>query len=1783
MLALLRHKARRLCLPHSQIKTPALAALPLLTSPRLSSRVGASDRSVSASPALIPPLPRDLIARTMVNEDKWELKPHPVIPRGKPLVFMILDGWGENVEDDYNAIYKGNCPHIKALRENRPNRWRTIKAHGKAVGLPSDGDMGNSEVGHNAMGAGKVINQGAALVDAALETGDMFKSEGFNYVKEAWDNGGTLHMIGLLSDGGVHSRYDQVIGTIHGAWERGAKRVRVHVLTDGRDVPDGSSLQFVAQLEKDLELLRAQGCDAKIASGGGRMRVTMDRYEADWKIVERGWHAHVLGDAPFKFKSALEALKKIKEDDPSVNDQYYPPWVIVDDEEKPVGPVVDGDAVVIWNFRADRVVQISKAFEYPDFHQFDRVRVPKVHFAGMMQYDGDLKLPAKFLVAPPVIENTSGQYLVKNGVRTFACSETQKFGHVTFFWNGNRSGKLDDELETYYEVPSDKCPFNEKPKMKAREIAAACKEAILSGKYDYIRLNLANGDMVGHTGVFDAVLEACEAVDGSVKELLEAVEQVGGIYCLTADHGNCDDMVQRNSKTHQPILGPDGKPEPLTSHTLAPVPIAIGGPGLPANIRFRQDMPNAGLANVTATFMNLLGFEAPEGYEPSPILVCLAAIIVALGLLTATSVSQSTIFGETVSSAGFSAVRGEMSPHGAPLSGSVESSSPGSLSNGSGILIPRCDQRQYEALELPNGLTVLLISDPETDKAAAAMDVGVGSLSDPDDAPGLAHFLEHMLFYASEKYPIEDSYSDFLNKHSGRSNAYTAAENTNYQFDVAAEFLDEALDRFAQFFICPLMSADATNREINAVHSEHTKNLISDPWRINQLQKSFCSPQHPFYKFNVGSLETLKEVPEANGRDIRQELITFYDKYYSANLMHLVVYGKDSLASLRSMVESRFALIPNKVLQQPEIPADPCGPEYTKRLVRAVPVAEGHKLELIWPTPADQHLHRATPTRYLGHLIGHEGHGSLFALLKKKGWATALGAGRSHSSKHYAFFAVNIDLTDLGHEHAMEVAELVFRYIGLIQSGQGIQKWIFDELAAVCATKFHFQDKQQPFFYTSAIAAGMQLYPREDWLAGASLPRDFDPNALADLAKALTPDNVQIFWLSKKFEAEATEEERWYKTKHSAQTIPDDLLQRWRDAVTAAPDAALSPPATTPPVPTAAAAAAAAASPSDGAAAAAGDGGSSSELHLPAPNEFVPTDLDVLTPPTGKVSPPTVIHSTPMLRLWHKPDTLFGLPKAVLFMQLASPEAYTSPRSALLTRLFASLLQDALNAYAYDAEIAGLNYSIVPSVHGIQISAWGYSHKLLVLVSKIIDRLVTYTVDADRFHVIKEKEQREFENFRYDQPYAQALYSTSLLLAHRRWHFSDYLAALPALQPEHLAAFLPSLLSHVSLELFASGNIAPTDAIAFAQETESRLRSSPIAAAEPPVPAQWPEMRMVRLGDGSAAVLAGDNLNPDDENSALVFYLQVCQDGETMVLPAAPEPGKGEAGTGEATQAVAPEAEGGSANGGLTVEKPSGEAGGVSVRAHVVAQLLVQVLERDVFYELRTVQQLGYIVFLMSRNENAVHGITFIIQSNVKSASDLDGRVEAFLQAAESKLAGISEEEFQTHVAALVAKKQERKKNLVEEANVMWKEIDDAMLAFDRIDQEVAELRFLRPSHVAHFFATVVKQGAPNRRLLSVQVQRHEKGAAPEEAATTCAVESSPEPAVNGSARAAPVCAVNPVAEASESGSIKEGVASALSEERREVIENIYDFKRSQALYPSLKGRAIPPSIVSSS
>uniref|UniRef100_A0A0E0DT53 phosphoglycerate mutase (2,3-diphosphoglycerate-independent) n=1 Tax=Oryza meridionalis TaxID=40149 RepID=A0A0E0DT53_9ORYZ len=546
------------------------------------------------------------------SDFSWTLPDHPKLPKGKPVAVVVLDGWGEADADQYNCIHVAETPTMDSLKKGAPEKWKLVKAHGTAVGLPSDDDMGNSEVGHNALGAGRIFAQGAKLVDTALASGKIFEGEGFKYIKESFDQG-TLHLIGLLSDGGVHSRLDQLQLLLNGASANGAKKIRVHILTDGRDVLDGTSVGFVETLENDLSQLRAKGIDACIASGGGRMYVTMDRYENDWDVVKRGWDAQVLGEAPHKFQNAVEAVKTLRSET-KANDQYLPPFVIVDDSDKAVGPIVDGDAVVTFNFRADRMVMIAKALEYEDFDKFDRVRVPKIRYAGMLQYDGELKLPSHYLVSPPEIERTSGEYLVKNGIRTFAC---RQFGHVTFFWNGNRSGYFDETKEEYVEIPSDSgITFNVKPKMKALEIAEKARDAILSGKFDQVRVNLPNGDMVGHTGDIEATVVACKAADEAVKMILDAIEQVGGIYLVTADHGNAEDMVKRN-KSGQPQLDKKGEIQILTSHTLQPVPVAIGGPGLHSGVRFRNDVQTPGLANVAATVMNLHGFEAPADYEPT--------------------------------------------------------------------------------------------------------------------------------------------------------------------------------------------------------------------------------------------------------------------------------------------------------------------------------------------------------------------------------------------------------------------------------------------------------------------------------------------------------------------------------------------------------------------------------------------------------------------------------------------------------------------------------------------------------------------------------------------------------------------------------------------------------------------------------------------------------------------------------------------------------------------------------------------------------------------------------------------------------------------------------------------------------------------------------------------------------------------------------------------------------------------------------------------------------------
>jgi 2,3-bisphosphoglycerate-independent phosphoglycerate mutase len=550
-----------------------------------------------------------------MNSADLKLSPHPILGRPEgPLFLIVLDGVGLGPADDGNAWHLARTPVLDALMKGPV--VGALKAHGTAVGLPSDGDMGNSEVGHNALGAGRIFEQGAKLVQAALENGSAFESETWRALTTPATE--TLHLIGLWSDGNVHSHVAHAYRVAARALAEGVRRVRFHVLLDGRDVGETSALEYVAPLEAWIAERRAEGHDVAIASGGGRMRVTMDRYDADWAIVERGWRAHVLGEAR-RFSSATAAIETFRSEDPGVIDQNLPAFVVASADGGPVGPIVDGDAVLFFNFRGDRAIQISKAFESPaagPFPHFDRVRVPAVTYAGMMQYDGDLKLPQLYLVSPPRFSRTLGEYLARNGLRQLAVSETQKFGHVTYFFNGNRPDPFSPALERYIEIPSDRVDFATRPWMKAAEIVDATLEACDTFRPDFVRINLANGDMVGHTGRLLSAILAMEAVDLSLGRLLEGIAARHGTAIVLADHGNCEEMFERD-KQGAFRVEPSGRRKPRTSHTTHPVPLIITGPGARERYRLRAHAQYGGLANVAATCLNLLGYAAPADYAES--------------------------------------------------------------------------------------------------------------------------------------------------------------------------------------------------------------------------------------------------------------------------------------------------------------------------------------------------------------------------------------------------------------------------------------------------------------------------------------------------------------------------------------------------------------------------------------------------------------------------------------------------------------------------------------------------------------------------------------------------------------------------------------------------------------------------------------------------------------------------------------------------------------------------------------------------------------------------------------------------------------------------------------------------------------------------------------------------------------------------------------------------------------------------------------------------------------
>ncbi|XP_072026752.1 insulin-degrading enzyme-like [Amphiura filiformis] len=927
------------------------------------------------------------------------------------------------------------------------------------------------------------------------------------------------------------------------------------------------------------------------------------------------------------------------------------------------------------------------------------------------------------------------------------------------------------------------------------------------------------------------------------------------------------------------------------------------------------------------------------------------------------------------------------------------------------------DERVYRGLELSNGMKVMVVSDPTTEKAAGAMDVNIGSMSDPWDISGLAHFLEHMLFLGTKKYPSENEYTQFLNAHGGFSNAYTNNEHTNYYFDVAHEHLAGALDRFAQFFHSPLFNQDTQEREVNAVDSENEKNIKNDSWRCFQLEKATCKDGHPFTKFNTGNKKTLVAIPAEKNIDVRAELLKFHDTYYSSNIMGLVVIGRESVDELTQMVTELFADVENKNVTVPEWPEHPVGPEQVKMLCNIVPVKDLRQLNVSFPIPDLHEYYLSKPAHYLGHLVGHEGSGSLLSQLKAKGWVNTLCGGAKEGAKGFMFFIINVDLSAEGLDHVDDIICHMFQYLNLLKK-EGPQEWVHNECRDLDAMKFRFKDKERPANLCTRTASLIHEFPLKEVLSAPYTMPDFKPELIELVLSHLTPENLRVAVISKSFEGKTDCVEKWYGTEYHIECVPEETIERWQDA------------------------------------------GLHDNLALPLRNEFIATQFNIKKPEEDASNLPTLIKDTAMTKLWFKQDNTFFMPKACIYMELYSPLAYMDPLHCNLTCLFAVLLRDELNEYAYDAELAGINYSIESTIYGLLLHIDGYNHKQLILLERIMEKMSSFVIDEKRFDVIKETYTRMLANFQAEQPHQHAVYYTSVLMAEQAWTKDEMLDCVEEVTIPALKAFIPRLLSRLHIEALVHGNMNKQDAIDTIGYVEKVLQN--VSKTKPLLPSQLVRHRELQLPDG--CYYQHRRHNEVHNTAGIEVYYQT---------------------------------------------------GMQSSRYNMLLEIFCQMIGEPCFDTLRTKEQLGYIVFSGVRRSSGVQGLRFIIQSE-KPPQYLDRRIEAFLKSMETHIEEMEEEAYQKHVTALALRRLEKPKKLTSEASKHWVEITSKQYNFDRANIEVAELKKFSKADVLAFYRDLLSVESERRHKISIHVMPpampHAAGDMPDMGAVPNSVNVNPAP-----------------------------------------------------------------------
>ena len=905
---------------------------------------------------------------------------------------------------------------------------------------------------------------------------------------------------------------------------------------------------------------------------------------------------------------------------------------------------------------------------------------------------------------------------------------------------------------------------------------------------------------------------------------------------------------------------------------------------------------------------------------------------------------------------------------------------------------PLIDKREYKLIRLENGLEALLIHDPEADKASAAMDVRVGHLSDPEGLYGMAHFCEHLLFMGTKKYPRENEYSEYLSNHSGSSNAFTSLENTNYFFDVGYAHFEGALDRFAQFFLEPLFDPSCSEREIRAVDSEHKKNLQSDLWRSFQLDKTLSNPSHPYSKFGTGNLATLWEKPREMGLDIRDELLKFHERYYSANMMKLVVLGRESTAKLTEWVAEKFSNVPNKQCDVPSFPGSPLSDRELGTQVLFRTIKDVRLLDITFPFPEQADLYRSKPGQLLSHLIGHEGHGSLFSCLKQRGWANLLSAGSAIHAKGFELFKINIDLTHEGYEHYGDVVAAVFQYIDMLRA-KPIEQWLYEEVQRLSELRFIFKEKSSPAMYSSTLASQMQHSLPPEWLlSGPYVLREFDAPLISSTLEYLRPDRCRLMLAGREPPAGVSldKSETWYGTEYTIKPFVPEMLNSCETL---------------------------------------------QGLSMPRENEFIPHNLEVLREPNGDIPPsnrPQLLEHTPKARLWHKQDDRFFLPKANVAMLLRTPYVNASPRHAVLSRLLVELTKDALCEYSYDADVAGLHYDVDSHLDGVDIVVGGYNDKLAHLLESVLNTLTKLQVDEKRFAIVHDQVRRNYENFDLEEPFQHAAYYSTYLVTERMWTQHEKLRVVNDVTAQDVQKYISELFQQMHVEMLVHGNLTRDDARRLLETAQRHLQYEALDTHHTTPP------RSLVLSPGSRVSWRVPVANKSNVNSSLEYYCQVGDPSE--------------------------------------------------VRLRATLALLAQIASEPCFDQLRTKEQLGYLVFSGVRTSIGQMGFRVIVQSE-RDSDYLESRIDAFFDQLLHQLHEMSTDEFLAHRNSLIHKRLESVKNLAEETNRYWQSIHSGYYDFMNRQRDAQVLEHLTKNDVIALMEHYIHPSSPRRAKTVTHLQ----------------------------------------------------------------------------------------------